>query len=1855
MDKPEWLSKGAELLVEQCARGAPLYDVVIVGSGYGGAVAAARLAGARDLQTGRPLTVCLLERGREHVPGTFPNSFSELPGEMRFSRFDQPQARGTSDGLFDVRIGKDVTVLLANGLGGGSLVNAGVAAMPEPDVFEAGWPREIREQFADLPAMRRAYERASEKLGARLADVEARDDYGRVEKHAAFVELARANPPQRVRITYDDRLCQRCGDCATGCNVGAKTTLSGTYLRLAYEQQAEIYTGASVSHLGREGAQWTVHFSLTAQPRPLAQAPLLTLRAATVILAAGSLGSTEILLRSKELGGLSFSPLLGERFSTNGDMISALYDFAGPVNATAKESEPLRARQVGPTITGIAKFGTSRADRVVVEELAIPGALRRVFGEVLTTAAMLASLAERDDADHAPFSRHDPGASRWGAPPMNTAEPLAVDEAIIERCQVFAAMGDDNALGRLELVPGWKDLTERARAGDGALRVHWPQAGQQPIYRRQDEVFSGLAGKSGLYLRNPLWQPIPPEVSQFFAGAKPGGLLFSVHPLGGCPMGDDVAHGVVDHMGRVFDPDGGVHEGLLVLDGSIVPTALGINPLLTITVLAERALDLYARGRWSEPAARSKPLPALPRIERPLPAEAVTGLRFSERAAGELQLAPAAPVIEAQIDFEFDEIRDVRAFLADGRHLLRGRGDLRLREAPDQPFGAPSPLSGEVELLVRGASTASGRIWRALWTYARTRLVADVVGWWRGGRPRLGRPVPVKKAIRPPFLERCRRDGVWLALWDALARPLFDRIAVLRGYVTLASRVGEVRYLLYELRLESDLAWRHCRLPAGSRISGRKTLRYGLQGGWLRPFALNPWLQLAKLELTAHPLRGEAFRMGTLSVDVGHFFHGFASRLSISRQRDLPAAWMDLASLALFFARVVVKDHFWSFRLPDYQAYDPRRDVRRLPAELPGLRMERYVVDYAAPPDAAGVFLPLTRYRQGRRPERGPVLLIHGLAASGNQFCTTRVPTNLAQHLASDGFDVWVAELRTSVALPYSADQWTIDEVAREDVPRIVDAVLEKSGADQLDVVAHCIGSAMFCSAVLAGWLQRQSGESKVRSAVLLQVGPLVTLSKGSRLRALAIAPLRGLLPAGHLDFSVDDRAGWLESLVDRLLNTYPYPATEARHHRPGWGGRSARHIANCNRWAAIDGRMISHDKVGHRMLDGLGEVLGHASITAWEQTLQYALLERLTDWHGSNCYVTAQNVARFFTFPVRFLHGAENDVFAPLTAWRSRDLLRRVHGREFPAEVVMLPGYGHLDPLIGKAAHREVFPHVTGFLRRAHAPWRGRPHEPAQFHLRRPVVGPLLGWLRPAREGWRVRVWCRLDDRRSPVSFALVQVCAGGRCRPTRAIQFGEAFGPDGALTSLVAGAMDTLLCVDVDLGNAPGDYEISVRSAHAAVDDDAGSEKAQRMAESAAGVPLSRQRPLAAQDMLALGAGEQKMSEVAAPSPDTEDDKLGEALARVPESAGPFTLYVASCRYPGWLVDRDMADGAFARMSRAVDRERERAAALFLIGDQIYADATAGVFDPKDNRQRFYDAYQEAWSAPGARAVLSRVPTYMMMDDHEVGNDWHPQDALDSEDAAMREEGLNVFRRYQWLHSPGNDARRRRRADGGPAYHYAFDLRGIPVFVCDTRRGRDGRREILDDAQFAELARWLAAQPRAALKVVVSPSVLVPFLESTREAACAARSDGWDGFHDALRRLFSILGAETDNVVFLCGDAHLSLSSEIWFERDGRRVGGTCYCIVASPMYAPYPFANADPQDFVRDNAARPVRLPGGVVMRYRVIPDSEDPGNGFTAIAIAPSAPPTVIVHGAERRPFTLQPGCSQASAAALLHEP
>ena len=1845
MHKPEWLSKGAEFLLKEWEGGrTEPYDVVIVGSGYGGAVAAARLAASQE--KGRDLEVCVLERGREHLPRTFPSRFSDLPGHVRFSRFDDPTPKGVRDGLFDLRIGEDVTVLLANGLGGGSLFNAGVVEKPEWDVFDDEWPKDIREDWGRKDSPRRDcyYDRVRTKLGATSAAVDGLD------KHSQFDKLIRGLglglEAERAKIAVDHDRCAKCGDCATGCNFGARKTLAteSNYLAEARQHGAKLYTGASISHLEkRDGGEWAVFLGLTVEPRPLKKSALCEIRAKTVILAAGALGSTEILMRSAALSrDLRLSKCLGSRFSTNGDMIAALYGQRCRVNAAPAESTQLRERNVGPTITGIARTGTTQADRVAIEELAIPGALRRVFEEVVTTAAMLERLGQADEHDHRPLSAHDPELDGGAGIDALAKDPAAVDPEAIERCQVFAMMGDDGAGGKLEMVPGWNEPSHLERVNDGAIRVHWPNAGGQPIYEVQDKLFGAKKAEGqdkllramkelgGTYLRSPLWRPLPDDLARKLSGPKPSGLLFSMHPLGGCRMADDVEHGVVDHMGRVFDAatERDVHPRLLVLDGSIVPTALGINPLLTITALAERAIELYCDKRsWRrKPESQRLPdLPDKPEIERrkaprneaakegqekatTISPEAVTGVRFAERLTGELTFAPGATAMESELSLEFEPIDNLLQFLSTPLHPMKlKKGALRVRNPADESgpqSWQEAEVLGSVELLVRGASTARERIWGALSSYGDTRFAADLASKVQGWR---------KPVLAPLRLAVGLVVGLARAIgWSARGREFLIKISPLIGikpFVTLASHVGEIRYLFYQFTLQSALLAGNALLPEGTVIKGRKTLKYCAHG--------NPWRQLTDLSLTAYPFNGAPIALGTLTVDPAYFFRGFASQLQITKQRDLPAAWMDLASLALFLARIILKIHFWSFRLPEYQKYDPKRDEKRWPGEISGLRMERHIVGYPETPRDAGIFLPITRYRmnKGKCPN-GPVVLFHGLGSGGIQFATSRVKPNLAEYLAKHGFDVWVAELRTSIALPYSLDQWTIDEVARQDIPRIIDRVLEKTGEPNTGVVAHCIGSAMFCTAVLDGRLQHPSGESKVRRAVLLQVGPLVTLSKGTRLRGLVTAPLRRFFPQGHVDFSVDDRAGWAEALIDRLVSTYPYPAEEARHHRLGWSWKHNSHIANCNRWAALDGRMIEHDNLSAGMLDALGEVLGHSSITTWTQTIEYAFVERLTNSDGRNAYVTAENIRDRFTFPVRFLHGGKSDVFHPLTSLRSQKLIQNVHGKR-AAQVKILRNYSHFDPLIGKNAKRDVFRRIPGFLRKKNDRQAQQQQEgqAKHYYVRRPLVGPVLGWLRrdAATGASFARIWCRIDDLRSPATCALVHVLQGGKSLDAKVLG-GE---------SLDVGPVDTLLCVDMAVGDQHGKNaapcEIVVLSVHESFEpeDKEGQRKSLqrlRTVERAAG-----KRESAAEPHLTVGSSgptlEERLKDPAIVArlrervrADTDDlgydKKIDCATVKISEvDEARLTLALASCRYPGWLVDRERADAVFGHLRSQMEAKEKVPAALLLVGDQIYADATAGAFDPKDRRERFYDAYREAWTAPNARDVLSRLPVYMMMDDHEAGDNWHRQDFLDAEEREMRGHGIDAVMRYQWMHSPGNPF------DGKPpaCFYYDFKIGTFPVFVCDTRSGRSGRERILDRQQFENLKQWLRASQREVggrPKFVVSPSVVVPFLKTTAQPAYAARSDGWDGFPAQLAELFAFVFLErVENVVFLCGDAHLSMRSDIWFEDEKGQTGPKAFCIVGSPMYAPYPFANAKLEEYQTDG--RPLALPGAAaVMWHRVI---------------------------------------------------
>lgn len=1851
------LASGGELLVEratayeEATQGRHLrFDVVIIGSGYGGSVAAARLTEDIGNASGEQLSVCVLERGLEYLPGRFPNRFADLPGHVRVNRFDTPELTGDAAGLFDLRIGEDVSVLLGSGLGGGSLINASVAEEPDPRVFQC-WPKDLRAP----DALKDHFATARRMLGAGPARIKGLRKYREFKAWAEGVGIPAR--PATVAVTFtqgdnghgvEQHACINCGDCFTGCNYHAKNTLPMNYLARAKRNGACLYTGVTVSHLAQADSDWAVCFNLT--PRPGApgwqRAPHCVL-AGHVILAAGALGSTEILMRSKA-AGLQVSSTLGTRFSCNGDMIGGLYAQDCYVNATAPESSPPAERNVGPTITGIARKDGEGNQRLVLEELAIPASLRRIFEEVATTAA----LPYRLGSFESPLSFR------------NRVDPVAVDPDAIDRSQVFAAMGEDLAAGELEMIPGWD--SDNRKVADGVVAVKWPDAARDPLYDFQDRCMARPTTNGGEYLRSPLWQPLPKEFGEQLAGKKPAGKLLTVHPLGGCPMADDPESGVVNHIGQVFRVPGGkddVYKNLLVLDGSIVPTALGINPLLTITALAERAIALcidrnLQSGFWrrgsEEPASSPPALPqvasdsfvhwAVRRVGRALGVYALadcfvqrpsqrwseeqrpSALRFAERVRGDVQLGS---VYEAQLTLHFKAVEDVPGFLRNrSRELRIGRGELELTRQGSKDSRRVE-VSGTVVLLEPCDDlSAFQRTSVALDAFLRLRGIADRLQSRREERgdstaspsdKRLGRvllwatPILAFLAgLAAPF--GCLLWPLWLLLRRFAGRVVDWITRAIRKwlpwlvFVPLAYQIGEARRLRYRLTLDQDLLLDNECLPQGTSIEGEKILRYTLEG--------NPWWQLFQLPIAIRRPGSDEVTKASLNVDLDYFFRRYATQLQITHQRDLPSGLIDVFSTLLFLLRIVTKVHFWSFRLPEYQKHDPELMKHRTPGKLPVLEYEPHDVD--TPRDAPQLLL--THYWDKQKVAGIPVVLFHGLGASGNQFATNKLDTNLVRYLAEKGRDVWVAELRHSIALESSQQQWTLDAIALGDVPRIITKVRELTRASKVDVVAHCIGSAMFCTAALAGKLQ-ENNESAIHAAVLMQVGPLITLSPGTKIRAYLAAFLRRYMRESFVDFSVDDQADWIDSLVDRILATYPYPASEARHHRlePPW--EPHLHLANCNRWAAIDGRMLQHKNLDQTMLHSLGEILGHANLMTWEQTIQYAYMERLTDYEARN-YVTEDNIKKYFRFPVRFIHGRENDVFDVRTSRRSWQLLKQVIGPNHRCDMKVIPGYSHLDPLIGKDAHADVYLHISEFLSGGSAI---EPLSvPALPEIRRPLIGPVLGWTRRNGAGeWTARVWCRVDDTRSPCSYVLVIPRKDGKPLYHRI----KGVWP-------YAGRIDTLAVFDVDLEVENADYDIIVVSVHLpGTKPTLKDPKWESLAPPEIELKLSEdeidRRIREAETLWRAGR------DGCTTDPGYDQPLYSAVLKKrvLEQNVGNngIRFALASCRYGGSVIDRERADALFGRLRTLVedDEQTDVPSLLLLVGDQIYADQTAGVFDARGRRDRFYEAYREAWTAPNARAVLSRLPTYMMMDDHEIGDNWHPEDDRGADEAKLRLQGIEAFQEYQLLHSPRHDQLSAARlSQGWPprGFGYEFSAAGFPFFVFDTRSGRERADRIMKEEQMRRFKDWLAACDKDRPKFVVSPSVVVPYyIDSGPEHAYASRSDAWDGYTDSLRDVFrAIWETKANNVVFLCGDAHLSMASGIWFIDGNADPQGDlrAYCVVSSGLYAPFPFANSKEHEYLRANGgSRRLELQPGIYMHYQVLPDSWMPEDNFTIVDVAP----------------------------------
>ncbi|MEV0678459.1 GMC family oxidoreductase [Actinosynnema sp. NPDC050436] len=554
------------------------YDVVVVGSGFGGSVAALRL-------TEKGYRVAVLEAGRRFAD----DEFAKTSWDLR--RYLWAPALGCY-GIQRIHALRNVMVLAGAGVGGGSLVYANTLYRPLRAFFQDRQWAHITDWEAELAPF---YDQASRMLGVVENPTTTPSDEV-MQKVAADMGVADSYRPTPVGVffgepgkTAEDPFfggagprrtgCVECGECMTGCRVGAKNTLVKNYLYLAERNGARVLPLTTVTGLRQEpDGTWSVD---TRRTGGRLRRDRRTITAGQVVLAAGTWGTQQLLHRMRAEGALPrLSARLGELTRTNSE-----------------------------AIIGAGRF---RVDE------------ERDFSR----GVAITSSIHPDEQTHIEPVRYGRGSNAMGLLQTLSTDGAKATPRIVQF--LVQAVRHPVRFLRIVSVHRWSERTV-------ILLVMQSLDNSITTFSRKGLFGRRLSSKQGHGEPNPAFIPAGHRANLLAAkhiGGVAGGTwgeLFNVpltaHFIGGCPIGADAASGVIDPYHRVHG-----YPGLSVVDGSAISANLGVNPSLTIAAQAERAFSLWPNkgeddGRPA-PGAAYRRVPAVAPVEPVVPASAPGALRL---------------------------------------------------------------------------------------------------------------------------------------------------------------------------------------------------------------------------------------------------------------------------------------------------------------------------------------------------------------------------------------------------------------------------------------------------------------------------------------------------------------------------------------------------------------------------------------------------------------------------------------------------------------------------------------------------------------------------------------------------------------------------------------------------------------------------------------------------------------------------------------------------------------------------------------------------------------------------------------------------------------------------------------------------------------------------------------------------------------------------------------------------------------------------------------------------------------------------------------------------------------------------
>ncbi|WP_457028860.1 GMC oxidoreductase [Kitasatospora sp. P5_F3] len=538
------------------ADGALDYDVVVVGSGFGGSVAALRL-------TEKGYRVAVLEAGRRFGPDELPKNSWDT------KNYVWAPALGLY-GIQRIHLLANVLVLGGAGVGGGSLNYANTLYVPPKPFFEDRQWQHITDWQEELGPF---YDQAQRMLGVRTnptitpSDVHlkaAAEKMGVADTfHLAPVGVffgdgrdgdgeAKVAPGTEVEDPYfggagpKRKSCIECGECMTGCRHGAKNTLTENYLYLAERNGAEIHPLTTVERLRPVEGGFAVDVRRTnSRSKDREKAGARTITAARVVVAAGTYGTQTLLHRMRDNGHLpAISARLGELTRTNSEALVGAsttdrrygekVDFTKGVAITSS-IHPDEFTHIEPVRYG---KGSNAMGALSVQQVPGVGRGPRWLRYAVTAARHPVIFAQS-------MNQH-----RWSEKTIIGLVMQSLDNSITVSLK-------KSGIGKGKLT---------SRQGHGAPNPTYIPAAEAGA-RALAESINGFAGST---------------VGEIFD------IPMTAHFIGGCPIADSPEGGVVDPYQRLYG-----YPGISVVDGSTISANLGVNPSLTITAQAERAMSMW--------------------------------------------------------------------------------------------------------------------------------------------------------------------------------------------------------------------------------------------------------------------------------------------------------------------------------------------------------------------------------------------------------------------------------------------------------------------------------------------------------------------------------------------------------------------------------------------------------------------------------------------------------------------------------------------------------------------------------------------------------------------------------------------------------------------------------------------------------------------------------------------------------------------------------------------------------------------------------------------------------------------------------------------------------------------------------------------------------------------------------------------------------------------------------------------------------------------------------------------------------------------------------------------------------------